>query len=126
MALPIQANTTCDVYRTGTAPPAAPAVAGVSCYLQPDCRAGQDQGDRPMIPAALVWTHVLLVDTSVDLRDGYLGGLSFGNQDTVYVPNQNGTPFRVIFIERVHRGRSEDHKRVYLDRQTPTWPTNEL
>ena len=126
MALPIQPNTTCDVYRTGTTPPAAPAVAGVPCYLQPDWRAGQNEGTRPLTPTALVWTHVMLVDTSVDLRDGYIGTLAWGAQDTIYVPNQNGTAFRVIFIERVHSGRSEDHKRVYLDRQTPAWPTNEV
>ncbi|MCI0680681.1 MAG: hypothetical protein L0Y71_01140 [Gemmataceae bacterium] len=126
MALPIQPNTTCDIYRNGTAPPAAPAVAGVACYLQPDWRAGQDQGDRANLPAVLAWTHVLLMDTSVDVRDCYLGSLTFGAQDMVYIPDQNGTPFRVIFIERVHRGRAEDHKRVYVDRQTPTWPTNEL
>src|SRR5688500_15173210 len=126
MALPIQANATCDVDRNGTMPPAAPAAARVSCCVQPYWRAGQDEGDRPTVPAALVWTHVMLVDTSVARRDGYLGALAFGVQDTVYVPDQNGSPFRVIFIERVHRGRSEDHKRVYLDRQTPTWPTNEV
>jgi hypothetical protein len=126
MSVPIQPNTTCDIYRNGTMPPAAPAVAGAACYLQPDWRAGQDQGDRAGLPGTLAWTHVLLVDTTVDIRDSYTGALSAATQDTVYIPDQNGTPFRVTFIERLHRNQAQDHKRVYLDRQGPTWPTNEL
>jgi hypothetical protein len=123
MAIPIQPNTTCDVYRSGTAPPAAPAVAGVACYLQPDWPGGQEHGDRG---AQLAWTHVMLVDAGVDLRDAYTGAMTRVNQDTVYVPDKNGTAFTVVFIERVHRNQATDHKRIYLDRQTPGWPTSEL
>ncbi|MCS7045112.1 MAG: hypothetical protein NZO58_02025 [Gemmataceae bacterium] len=126
MALPIQPNTTCDIYRFGVMPPAPPAVAAVPCYLQPAWRAGQEQGDRSTTPVQLCWTHIMLVETDVDLRDCYLGSLGAGFQDTVYVPDRHGTAFRVVFIERVHRNQALDHKRVYLDRQAPPWPTNEL
>ena len=126
MALPTPPNTTFDIYRFGSMPPAAPAIAGVTGHLQPDWRRGQEQGDRASVPQQLVWTHVLLVESSVDLRDCYAGGLSAATQDSVYIPDQNGTGFRVTFIERVHRNGIQDHKRVYLDRQAPTWPTNEL
>jgi hypothetical protein len=126
MALPLAANTTCDIYRTGNAPPAAPDVAGVACNLRADWRTGQDSGDRAGLPGGLAWTHVMLLAASVDIRDAYAGGLTFAEQDSVYIPDQNGTPFKVIFIERVNRGAASDHKRVYLDRQLPTWPTNEL
>jgi hypothetical protein len=126
MALPIQTNTTCDIYRTGTMPPAAPAVAAVPCFLRSDWRGAQEAGDRTTLPMQLVWTHVLLVETSVDIRDGYTGSLGFIGQDTVYIPDQNGTAFRVVFIERLNRGQTGDHKRVFLDRQAPTWPTNEV
>src|SRR5688572_13732544 len=126
MALPIQPNTTCDIYRTGTAPPAAPAVAGVACYLQPDWRGGQENGDRSALMVQHTWTHLLLLAATVDIRDGYTGILGFTAQDTVYIPDQNGTAFRVVFIERLNRNQTSDHKRVYLDRQTPTWPTNEV
>jgi hypothetical protein len=44
----------------------------------------------------------------------------------VYLPDKNGTAFRVMFVERVNRGLASDHKRVYLDRLLPTWPTNDL
>src|SRR5690242_4039234 len=125
MSLPVAANTTCDIYRVGKSPPAAPDVPGVPCFLRPDWRAGQDNGDRAAVPNSLTWTHVLLVDVSVDIRDRYLGALGDAPQDSVYVPDQNGTQFFVTFVERIGRGTSLDHKRVYLDRATPTWPTDE-
>jgi hypothetical protein len=125
MALPIAPNTTCDIYRVGVAPPAAPSVAGVPCFLKADWRAGQEAGDRPG-SGALNWTHVMLVDVSVDIRDVYAGQVAPAPQDSVYVPDQNGTRFLVMFIERVQRGSSQEHKRVYLERQLPVWPTNEL
>ena len=126
MAIPIPPNTTCDIYRFGAAPPAAPAVAVVACYLRPDWRAGQEQGDRSGMMDQLVWTHLLLVESSVDIRDAYTGAMGRTEQDTVYIPNQNGTAFKVTFIERVGRKEAHDHLRVYLDRQTPAWPTNEV
>lgn len=123
MSLPILPNATCDIYRTGNAPPAAPDVAAIACFLQANYRLGQETAERDSNQS---WTHVMLLEVSVDIRDCYLGGGALGAQDTVYVPDQNGTPFKVVFIERVQRGTAHDHKRVYLDRQTPTWPTNEL
>ena len=68
----------------------------------------------------------MLIDVSVDLRDSYTGQSLHMTQDAVYVPDKNGTRFRVIFIERVQRGTPHEHKRVYLDRHAPTWPSNEL
>ena len=121
MALPQPPNTTCDIYRVGTAPPAAPATAAVPCVLRPDWRDGQQAtaGTRD-------WTHVLLVGPDVDLRDAYAGASTSAEQDSVYVPDQAGTRFKVVFIERVGAGTAGEHKRAYLDRQTPSWPTNAL
>ncbi|MSU76618.1 MAG: hypothetical protein EXS16_00845 [Gemmataceae bacterium] len=124
MALPIPANITFDIYRAGTTPPAAPAVAGVLGHLQCDWRGGQEGGDR--LTNGLCWTHVVLIDVSIDLRDAYVGQGSYVTQDAVYIPDKNGTPFAVVFIERLQRGAPNEHKRVYLDRMTPVWPTNEL
>lgn len=126
MAIPFPPNATCDIYRFGVTPPAAPSVAGVACCLLPDWRAGQEQGDRSGGLSALVWTHVLFVDPTVDIRDAYTGAMARTEQDTVYIPDKNGTAFKVTFIERVRRNEAQDHKRVYLDRQTPAWPTNEV
>jgi hypothetical protein len=124
MTLPISPNATCDIYRAGASPPAAPATAGAACFLQADWRGGNEAGDREV--NTLAWTHVMLVDVSVDIRDAYTGHMTSTAQDTIYVPDQSGTAFKVMFIERVQRGTPQEHKRVFLDRQTPSWPTNEL
>jgi hypothetical protein len=124
MSLPIPPNTTCDIYRNGRLPPAAPDVAAVPCYLTCDWRGGQEAGDR--VDNQLTWTHVMLVDSSVDVRDAYAGASTFSKLDTIYVPDKTGTPFTVIFIELAQRGTPHEHKRVFLDRGVPTWPTNEL
>lgn len=125
MSLPVAPNLTCDIYRFGSGPPAAPAVAAVPCYLKSDWRGGAEAGDRTNSSVSS-WTHILLVDVAVDIRDGYIGLQNQSAQDTVYIPDQNGTRFLVIFIERVQRGTPDEHKRVFLDRQTPSWPTNNL
>ena len=124
MALPIPANTTCAIYRAGTGPPAAPVVKNVPCFLQCDWRGGQEAGEH--VVAALVWTHVMLLDVSVDIRDAYSGQCTVTAQDTIYIPDETATGFLVVFIERLQRGTAHEHKRVFLDRKTPTWPSNDL
>src|SRR5436305_11351394 len=110
-SLPTAANTTCDVYRSGNAPPAAPDESAVPCFLRPAFREGEEatEGRSP-------YTHVMLVAADVDVRDWYVGGGSYSTQDTVYVPSGGAVSYRVRFIERVGRGTPLDHKRVYLDR----------
>ena len=121
-ALPLTANLTCDVYRSGNAPPAAPDVSAVPCLLRPAFREGQEatEGRSP-------YTHVMLVAADVDVRDWYVGDGAYSAQDVVYVPS-GGTAvsYRVRFVERVGRGTAQDHKRVYLDRFIKSWPTDDL
>jgi hypothetical protein len=124
MALPVQPNTTCNIYRLGTSPPTDPAVSNVPCYLQPDWRGGAAGGMRQV--NALTWTHVMLVDATIDIRDAYTGAATVSPQDTVFIPDDGGTQFNVVFVERLERGTPNEHKRVFLDRQTPSWPTNEV
>ena len=128
MALPVPPNVTCDVYHAGTNPPAAPAVAGVPCFLHADFRGGvAGAGAAAATAAQAVWTHVLLVDKAVDVRDAYTGSLVFTAGSDIYVPDQTGTRFRVVFVERIGIGTAQEHKRVYLDRgQPPSWPSNNL
>jgi hypothetical protein len=120
MALPVPPNATCDIFRQSA--PLVPAVTGVPCCLRPDYRGGQEAGNGLVRP----WTHIMLVDVAVDIRDAYTGALTFSDQDTVAVPDQSGTVFKVTFVERVNRGSAGEHKRVFLDRQTPSWPTNNV
>jgi hypothetical protein len=78
----------------------------------------------------LRWTHFALVPLNTDIRDPYLGGLTGLNvsagQDTVYVPDKNGTKFQVVFVERLNRGTAQDCLRAYLQRTAPSWPTQQL
>jgi hypothetical protein len=124
MALPIQANTTCDIYRTTRAPPLGPDIAGVPCYLKACYNEGLEHGesDNP----AFRYTHVMLVDVSTDVRDSYNSGSQGTSNDFLYVPDKNGQGYGVVFVERAAWGTPFDHKRVYLSRYTVSWPQNNL
>jgi hypothetical protein len=124
MGLSLPANTTCDIYRSGHAPPAAPDVAAVRCHLQADYARRMETGESEQ--PALRFTHALLLDVAADVRDDFDSWGGLVANDTVYVPDKNGTAFRVVFVERHARGLPADCKKVYLDRHTPNWPTNNL
>src|SRR4051812_10613953 len=110
MSLPIPANTTCDIYRSGVAPPAAPSVAGVLCHLVADFAHGLETGES--VTPANRFTHVILVDATVDVRDDYNVGSIGGSPDSLYIPDKNGTAFKVTFVERRLKGAGSDHKKV--------------
>ena len=128
MSLPTIANNTCDIYRGLRFPPAAPDVAGVPCLLIPQFEAGQEL-ERS---AALHTSHILLVDLNVDVRDrGVPASMSYdqANCDSVYIPDQNGTRFFVVWVERTSWGAAGDAKRVFLQRiwgASVAWPTEDL
>jgi hypothetical protein len=114
-------NVTCDVYRAGNAPPAAPDVVGLAGQLQPlGWPASLASGSAPAC------THVLTVELSADVRDDFDAGVFGGGADRVYVPDRTGTAFAVVFVERVGRGGPDDRKRVYLQRRAATWPTSDV
>jgi hypothetical protein len=121
MALPTS-NTTCDIYRTGRSPPAAPDVAGVKCYLAP-------KGQSSL--TTQYYTHVMLVAPTTDVRDDLVAsGLTVGpNADTVYVPDKTGVMYQVLLVRRDGRGTALDHKEVLLLRRvSPTnfWPSDNV
>ena len=63
------------------------------------------------------FTHRLLVDLDVDVRDLFDGGnLATGDPDNVYIPDWTGVRYRVVFVERRMRGTAFDHLCVYLSR----------
>lgn len=118
MGLPAPPNTTCDIYRNGNSPPAAPDVAGVPCRLEPR------HHERPLTD--IMETHRLLVDFTVDIRDNFPAAQDGSTGDKVYIPDQNGTLYRVALVKRQNRGTSQDHKIALLRRQAVTWPSNDL
>ena len=107
MAFLIPINTTFDIYRSGSSPPSAPSVAGVSGALTPAPR---------NLKTLLVYTHWIDVPLATDVRAG----------DSLYVPDKNGTKFAVQQYERIRFGGGNDYKRVYLLRQAVTWPSQNL
>ncbi len=122
MALPMTPNTTCDVYRSSRSPPSAPDVAGVKCFLK---------GSNRHSINTLYHTHVLFVDVTVDIRDGWSAGVPAQNvgstADTLYIPDKNSaTTYSVAEVRRIGRGTALDHKRVYLLRTKVTYPSNDL
>ena len=125
MTLPLITNTTCDVYRAGRAPPAAPDIVGLPIALRPDWQNANEAGFYQI--SALTWTHVMFTNPNVDIRDKYTGSMTTTDQDTVWIPDKNGTRFKVVFIQRVSKSTAGDHMQVYLDRNpAPPWPTINL
>jgi hypothetical protein len=127
MSLPMPANVTFDVYRDGNAPPDDPDVAAAIGHLRAEFRTGLATGQGPS-EIGQIYTHILLAHLAVDIRDAYdAGAFDVGEPaDTIYIPDQSGTPFQVVFVERLERGAAFDHLRVYLNRRLPAWPTNQL
>lgn len=119
MSRPFPANTTCDIYRSGNAPPSSPAVAGAAIHITGNFTWRLEGGEG--LAAELRYTHVMLVEAAVDVRDGFASFSSISGPDTVYVPDQNGIPLQVVFVERRQRGTAQDHKRVYLHRDRIDW-----
>src|SRR5438105_1868335 len=105
MAVPMGFNNTADIYRTGRAPPSAPDVAGVPIHLCPSVAYGNNTDG-----ARLIWTHLISMEADVDVRDPYDVPVAAGIQDTLYVPDKNGTPFIVQFIEIRGYDTPHEHK----------------
>jgi hypothetical protein len=130
MSLTLSPNTTCDIYRSGNAPPVAPDVAAVPIMLTADFEPSQEV--QVTTSTITRWTHKAQVDISVDVRDGYQGRSAGGaeqppaNADTIYVPDKTGTPFDVVMVVRMGQGTPLDHLQVYLHRGVPPWPTTAL
>lgn len=118
--------TTCDIYRTGTAPPAPPAVAAEPCFIYANfwIRTESGEGDA----AVGHFSHVMLIPNSAcDIRDDYNEGTRGANFDIVYIPDSTATTGLVVrFVERMYDpDTAAEMLRVYLDRKKPTaWPPN--
>ncbi len=112
-------NTTCDIYYSPNVPPAAADVAGTACTLVARFEQGSatSEGDQ-----TFRWTHLLYLDAAIDVRDSYPNAPI----NRVYVPDKTGTGFNVVFVELLNRGTAARYKRVFLNRLSVAFPTNEL
>ena len=123
MTIPLTTNNTCDIYRNGSS---APASTGNKIYFKEDYLPGSEHNEGDM---AHKWTHIALMDPSIDIRDGYQGNGTFNQAgwDTCYIPNKAANSvYEVMFVERVNWGTPTDHLRVFLRFGGTTWPTNEV
>jgi hypothetical protein len=111
-------NTTCDIYRTGTAPPASPAVSGVQILLISDFERGQEKDGTK-------WSHYMLCALDTDVRDDWDEGTPSLTNDTVWIPDKDGVEYRVQFVTQLYRGTPDEQKKVYLARAGVTWPKND-
>lgn len=108
-------NTTFDYFEDGHLPETdAPDLSSVSCFLDGDFMRGNLGIDK------LHWTHRLFVAGNVEI----LAADSPANH--VYVPDKDGTCFEIIFVEVIGRGKAGSFKRIFLERKTITWPSEEL
>jgi hypothetical protein len=113
--LPMPPNVTFVVLRTGFAPSAARPGFLDSAY---------EAGATGV--AGLRYTHVLLADPSVDLRDGFNDFGTPGAGDQVAVPDASGTAWDVVFVDRPQAGQAAAVVRVFLCRRLPSYPTQEV
>jgi hypothetical protein len=113
-------TTTCDIYR-GNPPSGGPATTNVPCQLVADYA----RGAQVLNNALRSWTHYLVLDSSVDVRDSFAGvnqPWNYPASDTVKIPSGGTTAYAVVLVEVCGKGTAIEHKRVYLDRQAPNWP----
>jgi hypothetical protein len=123
-------NVTVDIYAgsdpANTNPAGNPRTAGVKGYLKPTVQTG-----RHGTASWLRWTHVLYINTGVQVQDAYNSQNDPARNnnlgDTVVLANDLAapgqgarTPFFVVFVEVVNRSLPSEHQRVYLDRFKPT------
>jgi len=120
MSMKFHSNTTCDVYRGGSAPPATPDVEGATCFLRPAFPHPGFSGTEGV--TNYLFSHMMEVPLHTDIRDS---GTGFGPAgDSVYVPDKDGTKFDVVAVIRTSYGTDNDLRRVFLLRSTTSYPTN--
>ena len=108
-------NTTCDYFDNGHLPETdSPDLAAVPIFLDGDFMRGN------LGIGNLRWTHLLQVGGNVEI----LAADAPANR--VYVPNKEGTCFEIVFVEVLERGKAGSFKRVYLERKSITWPSEQL
>src|SRR6059036_499170 len=97
IALPVAGHeaSTGDIYRSGTTPPAAPAVTAVPISI---CRVGCSRGCDN---SGFQYTHIIHLPPDTDIRDGYsVSGTTVSqvNPDSIWIPDQNGVEYYVRYV----------------------------
>jgi hypothetical protein len=132
MTLAVPSNVTVSIYAGSN--PGSPYAVGALRSTQQGYLLPRVQDGRFGSAQWLKWTHWLLLNPGVDVRDAYNSQLDPSRNnalgDTVIeldAAGVNKTAWYVAFVELVGAGTPAAHLRCYLDRFQPSgWPTTAL
>ncbi|MEZ6143294.1 MAG: hypothetical protein R3B84_22230 [Zavarzinella sp.] len=102
----------CDIVRplgSGTI-----VASSVPCQVTADFAGGRRSASEPR------WTHVMMLNSDVDIRDGCTrtaneGDITFADGDEVRLPSgTTDDQFAVVWVEKVHQGTSRTYQRVFM------------
>ena len=118
-------NITADIYRAGNAPPDDPDVTAAQGDLVALYRSGL-ASDEAAATTEKKFTHWFQTTWDTDVRDDWSLDTVGPDADTIYIPDKNGTGFKVVFVEFFFMGSPAACKRAYLSRLFPDFPTTNL
>jgi hypothetical protein len=132
MTLAVPSNVTVSIYAGSN--PSSPYLLGALRSTQQGYLMPKVQDGRYGSAQWLKWTHWLLLNPGVDIRDAYNSQLDPSRNnalgDTVIELDAGGvqqTAWYVVFVELIGAGTPMAHLRCYLDRFQPSgWPTSAL
>lgn len=118
--LPFPANDTCDIYRNGSSPPSAPAVAGVGIHVVPRFR-----NIKGSFAGLFHYTHVIYLPLGTDVRDSWNGAPGPAG-DKLYIADKNSGFYVVVqLVARRRLGSGYDYLEAYCHTGSITYPTDE-
>jgi len=112
-------NTTYDFYISPNDAPAAPDKCAIKAHLEAEFEMATQHAQND---ANFRWTHGMYVQDTEDIRDTWPANPA----NKVYIPDKTATAFLVVFVETLNRNTPQQYKRVFLRRQSPHWPTDQL
>lgn len=110
---------TCEIFDSGLPPPAGPArISGQPCQL----RAPQANMTIIIPAAGATSSVVLLLPPGTDIRDPWNAPIN--SNDYVEAPSGSGRFYRVMFMDDIAKGFSNEHRFAVLIKVSGLpWPT---
>jgi len=114
-------NTSMDIYSGNTTIP-PPAGNKRATAVDASICGSFMEGTRQRITSQFVFTHLIICDPGIEIRDGYLSNLAgsetTANMDILQIPSASGNWWRVIFSHWVLFPTIGKRKVIIADRQT--------
>jgi hypothetical protein len=112
-------NTTYDFYISPNDAPAAPDQSAIKVHLEAEFEMATQHSQ---LDPSFRWTHRAYVQDSEDVRDTWPAAPA----NKVYIPDKTGVAYTVVFVRVINRNTPSQYKRVFLKRQTVTWPSDNV